>query len=325
MNGDAKVLFDNRAYFDFEAAATAVLSFLRQRLGFDLWMVTRTEGDDWIVLQAEDHGYDVKQGNVFRWADSFCSQMVLGKGPRIAPCSASVPAYANAPINKQLAIGAYVGVPLARADGQLFGTLCAIHPTPQPDHLLAQQSLVELLASLLSSLLEADLRQAHQCRRAERAEAEALTDTLTGLYNRRGWEQLSSAEEQRCRRYGHPACVMSIDLDGLKHLNDTVGQAGGDELIRKAGVAIRGAIRKQDIVARLGGDEFAVLGIECDASGASTLRNRVGESLAEASIHASVGLASRHPSRGLIHALETADRAMYVSKNLRRSERFAYR
>ena len=71
-------------YTDFESASRAVLAFLHDRLGFDLWMVTRTEGDDWIVLQSEDHGYGVKDGTVFRWADSFFSQMVLGRGPCIA-------------------------------------------------------------------------------------------------------------------------------------------------------------------------------------------------------------------------------------------------
>lgn len=75
-------------------------------------MVTRTEGEDWIVLPAEDRGYDVKEGDVFRWTDSFCSQMVEGRGPCIAPQSDLIPAYANAPIGQQVSIAAYVGLPL---------------------------------------------------------------------------------------------------------------------------------------------------------------------------------------------------------------------
>ena len=82
-------MLENRSFSDFDAAAHSVLEFLYHRLSFDLWMVTRTEGDDWIVLQALDHGYGVKEGSVFRWADSFCSQMVLGLGPCIAPRSAA--------------------------------------------------------------------------------------------------------------------------------------------------------------------------------------------------------------------------------------------
>ena len=105
----------------FEKASRSVLSLLHQRLGFDLWMMTRTDGQDWIVLQVEDHGYKVKEGSVFRWADSFCSQMVLGLGPRVAPCAQEIPTYAAAPIGQQVAIGAYIGVPIQNSDGSLFG------------------------------------------------------------------------------------------------------------------------------------------------------------------------------------------------------------
>ncbi len=64
---------DSLSFTDFASASRAVLSYLHRKLGFKLWMVTRTEGEDWIVLDAEDHGYGVEAGTVFRWADSFCS------------------------------------------------------------------------------------------------------------------------------------------------------------------------------------------------------------------------------------------------------------
>ena len=59
---------DLRIFANFETAGQAVLGFLHERLGFNLWMITPTEGKDWIVLQSEDHGYDIKPGQVFRWA-----------------------------------------------------------------------------------------------------------------------------------------------------------------------------------------------------------------------------------------------------------------
>lgn len=68
------------SFHDFETAVRAVLAFLHHRLGFGLWMVTRTEGEDWIVLQTEGHAYDVNPGQVFCWTDSFCSRMVKGMG-----------------------------------------------------------------------------------------------------------------------------------------------------------------------------------------------------------------------------------------------------
>jgi diguanylate cyclase len=299
---------------DFAAAAQGVLRLLHNRLGFDLWMVTRTEGDDWIVLHAEDHGYGVTEGTVFRWADSFCSRMVEGKGPRIAPRSEAVPAYVAAPIGNQVKIGAYVGVPLTRIDGSLFGTLCAIHPAPQPAAIQAEQPLVELLSALLSTILATELRAADEARRAERAQAEALTDSLTGLYNRRGWDQLLDAEEGRCRRYGHPACVISIDLNDLKAVNDTHGHAAGYDLLRRCAEALRCSVRTQDIAARLGGDEFAVLCIECDPVSIQALVERIRVAFAEQDVAASIGSASRNPAFGLVEALHRADEAMYVEK-----------
>ena len=299
---------------DFNAAAKAVLTYLQQTLGFGLWMVTRTEGEDWIVLQAQDQGYGVKQGDVFRWTDSFCSRMVAGKGPCIAPNSILVPAYAEAPIAAQVKIGAYVGVPLATEDGTLFGTLCAIDPTPQPDAITEHLPLIELLAKLLSSILHADMAAAEQARRADRLQTEAFTDALTGLYNRRGWDQLMAEEEESCANYGFPACVVVIDLDNLKVVNDSLGHAAGDDLIQRAGQILSQETRKHDVVARIGGDEFVVLCTECSTIQGPWLAERLQRALFSGQIQASVGVATRHPSRGLKAAWAEADHAMYQQK-----------
>lgn len=74
-----------QSYSDFATAAIAILRVLQHRLGFDLWMITRTVQNDWIVLQAEDRGYGVQSGDSFCWADSFCSRMVQGLGPQMHP------------------------------------------------------------------------------------------------------------------------------------------------------------------------------------------------------------------------------------------------
>lgn len=302
---------------DFETSGRAVLAFLHRRMGFDLWMVTRTEGDDWIVLQSEDHGYGVEPGTVFQWADSFCSEMVKGNGPRIAPRSHDVPAYRDAPIGRQVQIKAYVGLPLTHKDGRLFGTLCAIHPSVQPASIVAEQELVELLGTLLSTILQAELNAVNEARNAERLQTEALTDALTNTYNRRGWDKFLASEEERCRRYGHPAAVLVIDLDELSLINDTQGHAAGDALIANAGSALRRAARSIDIVARLGGDEFGILSTECDRAGGEALLKRVQTALSNANVKASVGLAMRSPSGGIQGAWEAADQAMYEDKRSR--------
>lgn len=302
---------------DFETTARSALSFLHSRLGFGLWMVTRVEGDDWIVLQSEDHGYGVQPGSVFRWADSFCSEMVKGNGPRIAPRANDVPAYAAAPIGRQVPINAYVGVPLVRADGSLFGTLCAIDPDAQPDTIVSEQDLVELVGGMLSTILEAETKAVEAARRTERLRSEALTDPLTNLYNRRGWNRLLASEEDRCRRYGHPASVLSIDLDGLKSVNDTQGHAAGDDLLLRAASTLREASRSLDIVARLGGDEFGVLSVDCGYAGGRSLVRRIEMALAEARVRATIGFAVREPTTGLVAAWEAADRMLIERKRSR--------
>ncbi len=141
---------------DFESVSAAVLDYLHAQLGFTLWVVAEVDGRDWRIVQAHDRGYGVKRGDVFSWSGSYCYRMVQGKGPRIAPDAQSVPCYASAPIGKDLPIAAYVGAPLEHEDGSLYGTLCAIDPSPQPASIHEKQPLLESIAGLLSTTLAAD-------------------------------------------------------------------------------------------------------------------------------------------------------------------------
>jgi diguanylate cyclase len=302
---------------DFASAAQAVMAFLHQRLGFGLWMVTRVEGDDWIVLQSEDHGYGIAPGTVFSWAETFCAQMVQGHGPRVAPASAAVSAYAVAPIGQQMAIGAYIGVPLTKPDGTLFGTLCAIDPAQQPQSIKGDQDLIELLAALLSSILQSDLLANDAARRAERLAVEAHCEPMTGLHNRRAWDQVLAREEERCRRFGHSVAVVVVDLDGLKQVNDALGHAAGDALIVRTAAALRKAARDIDLVARLGGDEFGLLALDCDEAGAQALVGRLRAALTEAQVPASIGMSVREHLGGLTQACLLADQRMYQDKRSR--------
>ena len=305
---------DPSALNDFQSASRSVLAFLRKRFGLDLWMVTRTEGDDWIVLhtsQPSVDGYKVKAGDMYRWADTFCSRMAAGEGPRVAPDSDQVPAYAAAPIRDQLPIKAYIGMPLSNADGSLFGTLCAIDPAPQPEHLKQQEDLIALLAALLSIVLQSELKAANEARKVERLEAAAHLDALTQLYNRRAWDLFVDREEERCIRYGHPAVVVSIDLD-VDGNHD--GHAARDKPLQQVADALRGAARESDIVARLGDDAFGVIAVECDAAGGLALLDRCRSAFARAGIAASIGSSTRTMSTGLMGAIVAADRNMLDEK-----------
>ena len=180
-------------------------------------------------------------------------------------------------------------------------------------------SLVGLCGRLLSTLITAHLEAAELARRAERAELDAVTDPLTGLANRRAWDRVLVAEEARCRRHGHAAAVVMVDIDGLKLVNDRDGHAAGDLILAGAARALSQSTRTDDVVARLGGDEFGILCVESDAGAAATLVERLRRALAARGIRASIGMAARTDRTGLDAAAQAADRAMYADKQERRA------
>ena len=137
---------------DWSAAADGALSFLHEHLGWDLWAVTRIEGDAQVVLRAVPDGA-VPPGAAVPWDDSFCKQMVEGAGPRVATVTAAVPAYARCAAGLSTDVAAYLGVPLVDRDGELFGTLCAIAYRAQPLSAARGLATVEFVARMLSTLL----------------------------------------------------------------------------------------------------------------------------------------------------------------------------
>lgn len=281
-------------------------------------MVTRTQGESWIVLQSIDHGYNIRPGTVFRWSDSFCSRMVQGLGPTIAPSSSDIISYAEAPIGQKVPIKAYIGAPLTNPDGSLFGTLCAIDPNEQPQEIKNEEPLILALATLLSTILKQELELENAHRAVEHYKNESTLDPLTNVFNRRGWNQVVDVEEARCKRYGHTAAVITIDLDDLKSINDTHGHGKGDELIKSAASTLVTCARDTDMVARLGGDEFSVLVTQCDILGANKLLNRTREEFERQGINASFGMAVRTPTTTIVECWESADSQMYEEKRSKR-------
>ena len=303
------------AFHDFPAACAAVLQYLHKRIGFDLWMVTRAEGEEWIILQVEDHGYGVSPGSVFRWADSFCHEMVKGNGPHIATRSDCVKVYADAPIGRQVRIGAYVGFPLTREDGSVFGTLCAIHPAPQPAAITGEAALIELLTRLLSTVLASELKSVPGQRREERLLAQTCLDGVTDLYDRRGWAMLLAAEEERCKRYGTRACVLVIDVAAQHGRAEHRGGEAPGDLLRIAAGCVTAVTRENDVVARVGDHTFALLAVDCDRQGAQALVLRLNESLAGQNVEATIGVAHRAPPLlTLEHAWNQAERTATEAK-----------
>ncbi len=154
----------------------------------------------------------------------------------------------------------------------------------------------------------------------------ALTDELTGLYNRRGFMALAERQLKLGRRSGRGMLLFVMDVDRLKQINDSFGHFEGDRALKYTADALEETFRDSDVVARLGGDEFAVLAIEATDHSEDTIKTRLFESLksisAEQSRHEislSLGVARFDPgSRTSIGELMMkADQAMYEQKRRR--------
>ena len=155
-------------------------------------------------------------------------------------------------------------------------------------------------------------------------EAQAVTDSLTGLLNRRGWENCIAREKVRGQRYGSKGCVIMLDLNGLKQINDSLGHGAGDDLIMRAARSLRAALRDVDHISRIGGDEFAILANECTEEKVPIILKRIEEQFLAENVSASWGVSAFDRSSGIEVAQMEADKRMYEMKvrhgRLRRGE-----
>ena len=149
----------------------------------------------------------------------------------------------------------------------------------------------------------------------------AALDQLTGLYNRRSGEQRLAEEIARSFRYGRPLTLLMLDLDGLKEMNDKLGHAGGDLLLKTFSERLQRAIRGSDLAVRLGGDEFMVLLPECRAEEVRHVLVRLeGASVSYEGHHVpcrfSRGWVDYRPGETSEEFMKRADDALYANKRL---------
>ncbi len=153
----------------------------------------------------------------------------------------------------------------------------------------------------------------------------ALTDTLTGLCNRRGFVTIAEERLKLARRTGQSVALIFVDLNGMKRINDELGHEVGDQALVATALILKATFRASDVIGRLGGDEFVVLAMAAHASAASRIRKRLMQALSRyneseegVQVSFSIGFAYYNPlvaSETTIELLMTqADEAMYVEK-----------
>jgi PAS domain S-box-containing protein len=215
----------------FDDVCAEILGFLKAAVPMGFWSVTRFDGDRQVFVSVRDDAYGKKPGDWTDWSDSLCQFVIRGEAPQIAPDAMAVPQYASAGVAQVMPIGAYVGIPILAGDGSAYGTLCGLDPTFQSPSLLAQASMLRLLAELLGRVLAAE-NQAIELReqRCELVRSEALHRLLADessdvisrhapdgriLYVSRAAHDLLGMSPDELRGSNPVDLVHPEDLDGL--------------------------------------------------------------------------------------------------------------
>jgi len=183
---------------------------------------------------------------------------------------------------------------------------------------------LEYKVLLVNDILGANIANALAYIETERLASE---DSLTGAKTRRVFDDLLRREWERYQRYQSPFCIVLMDVDHMKRINDTQGHAAGDEVLRKIAEIAGGRSRESDTVARFGGDEFCLLLPETPLEGARTVMQRVKDviddtrfSLMNTAASVSIGISSVAGKRAPEEVLESADRALYEAKRAGRGQ-----
>ena len=150
-------------------------------------------------------------------------------------------------------------------------------------------------------------------------------DGLTGVANKRKFDEELEREFARARRYKRPLSVIFMDVDHFKKVNDTHGHLAGDFVLKQITARVEGLLRPEQVFARVGGEEFAILCPETDGASAATFSERLRETIGaspfrhgdiEVRVTGSFGVGEFLPGMASPQALcEAADRALYRSKN----------
>jgi diguanylate cyclase (GGDEF)-like protein len=239
------------------------------------------------------------------------------------------PTFPNAPAGLQ----SVAQVPLLR-NKRIIGSLNLGSCDPTRFTPSLGTDFIEHMASIIAICLENVISN-------EMLKYIGLTDSLTGVYNRRYIDRRLLEEIARARRQQYPISFMYIDIDHFKRVNDTVGHGGGDEVLREVAARIKNELRASDALARFGGEEFVVLLIDANLESAAFVAERIRASVAgsmitlspelQLSVTVSVGVAcleagtAEGEPEAIARALiERADSLLYDAKEGGRNRVVSY-
>jgi diguanylate cyclase (GGDEF)-like protein len=251
---------------------------------------------------------------------AFCNETIRSNEVFVVANASRDPRFLNAPVVAMPPhFQFYAGAPLVAPSGACVGSLCVLDTESHREFSTNDRSILTALAATVVELLEARTRQIALAERNAQIEFLAKHDPLTGLGNRRRLQEM--LEETRDESH---IALFYLDLDGFKNINDRLGHAVGDTLLKQVADRIRTSLPAAAHVARLGGDEFAV--VLRDGSSIMSTAENLARSLVMAIGHpyqiddnspeigVSIGVAIVRGDYGLDASLLTADNALYVAK-----------
>lgn len=191
---------------------------------------------------------------------------------------------------------------------------------------IAKPVIEEELRARATNLITANQLFDTVRRQQQKLEEFAVTDQLTGLYNRHYLHETAQQAVANAARYKHPLSLLLLDLDNFKAVNDTHGHDVGDRVLTELGALIRASCRDGDVAARFGGEEFMLLLVECQMADAQAKAERLrakieSAQLAGLKVTASVGVSTLQdcPEASFEALLKRADKAMYAAKHAGRN------
>ena len=213
--------------------------------------------------------------------------------------------------------GHYALEDLRSTNGTFVDGVRIAEPTPLRDGTRVQ---------IGSTLLRFSLQDQIELDASKHVYDASVRDGLTGMLNRRYFEERMAGEFCYAARHGSSLCVLLIDVDHFKRVNDEHGHQAGDEVLREVANQLRAAVRAEDVAARYGGEEFAVLARGIDVTAARTLAERLRACVEKASVlwkhqrikvTVSIGLSHNHAGGAVSkpdQLLASADQALYAAK-----------
>ena len=213
----------------------------------------------------------------------------------------------------------YLGAPLTDAHGKPFGVISFLSMKDEESFYPEDVEAISIIAAQVSMAIERKHLE-------EELQYKAITDGLTGLFNRRHFLMRAEEEVLRIQRYGGICAMLMMDIDHFKKVNDKFGHAVGDIVLQRAAVLCREAIRTTDLLGRVGGEEFAFLLLESGRTEAMQVAERLRLSMQNAQItvkkgiqipiRVSIGVAEHHVSKETLSDLmNRADKALYRAKS----------